>query len=70
MEETSEKTMHALINRQREAFIASRPEPLTVRRDRPGRRSLSLIGASAEVRHEPKGIIGIVAPWNSRSASP
>jgi coniferyl-aldehyde dehydrogenase len=35
---------------------------------RPERRSsmfpLGLLGARAEVRHEPKGIIGIVAPWN------
>lgn len=35
---------------------------------RPDRRSamfpLGLLGARAEVRYEPKGVIGIVAPWN------
>jgi len=108
---------------QRQAFMAARPEPLVVRRDRlrrlralleqeretladamaadfgarsreqslladvlpahnlvnyclknltrwarPERRGvmfpLGLIGARGEVRHEPKGVIGIVSPWN------
>lgn len=123
MEDTSTEAMHALLSRQRQAFIASRPEPLGARLDRlnrliallvqngealakamsddfghrskaqammgdvlpavslakycrrnlrrwakPERRTpmfpLGLIGARAEVRHEPKGVIGIVAPWN------
>lgn len=123
MNETSPKTMHALLDQQRRAFLAARPEPLGIRRRRldrliallvdhgealsaamsddfghrsrvqglmgdvlpavslakycrknlrrwarPQRRSpmfpLGLLGARAEVRHEPKGVIGIVAPWN------
>ena len=123
MEETSLTTMQALLDRQRTAFVASRPEPLLQRRERldrliallidhgaalsramsadfghrsvaqgmmgdvlpalslakysrknvsrwarPERRRpmfpLALLGARAEVRHEPKGVIGIVAPWN------
>lgn len=113
----------AILARQRDAFVAARPEPLTVRRDRlercaallkehgealaaamsadfghrsreqsligdvmpalsavrhaiahlkawarPERRPvafpLGLLGARAEVRYEPKGVVGIVAPWN------
>ena len=123
MEETSLTTMQALLDRQRTAFVASRPEPLLQRRERldrliallidhgealsramsadfgyrsvvqgmmgdvlpalslakysrknlsrwarPERRRpmfpLALLGARADVRHEPKGVIGIVAPWN------
>jgi len=116
-------SMQGILERQREAFLAARPEPLSVRRDRLnrlkalliengdalcaamsadfGNRSremslmsdvvagvglvnycqkhlaswarpekrranfpLGLLGARAEVRHEPKGVIGIVSPWN------
>lgn len=123
MEETSLTAMQALLDRQRAAFVNSRPEPLLCRRERldrlitllvehgealsramsadfghrsvvqgvmgdvlpavslakycrknlsrwtrPERRRpmfpLGLLGARAEVRHEPKGVIGIVAPWN------
>ncbi len=115
--------MEALLKRQREAFTASRPEPMSLRKDRIrramalvrehgeafaaamsadfGGRSpaqtmitdvgavvgaghdalknmdrwaktekrrvqfpLGLLGARAEVRYEPKGVIGILAPWN------
>ncbi|MCA1661530.1 MAG: aldehyde dehydrogenase family protein, partial [Novosphingobium sp.] len=115
--------MQGILERQREAFVAARPEPLSARRDRLnrlkallvengdalcaamsadfGNRSremammsdvvagvglvnycqkhlagwarpekrrsnfpLGLLGARAEVRHEPKGVIGIVSPWN------
>ena len=118
-----EDEMQALLDRQRAAFAAARPESLDVRRDRlrrliallkesqdalaaamsadfghrsreqslltdvlpavglanhclkhlrrwarPERRApmapLGLIGARAEVRHEPKGVVGIVSPWN------
>lgn len=116
-------TMSAMLHRQRAAFVAARPEPLAVRRDRlercvallkehgealaaamsadfghrsreqslladimpslsavrhalkhlkrwarPERRPvmfpLGLLGARAQVRYEPKGVVGIVAPWN------
>jgi len=119
----SVETIAALVERQRESFLATRPEPLAVRRDRlqrlrgvlqahcsaiaeavqrdfgtrsrdftrladvlpgvsmidyclknldrwarPERRktlkSLGFLGARAEVRHEPKGVVGIVSPWN------
>lgn len=115
--------MAELLRRQRAAFLAARPEPLAVRRDRlqrlkgmlqaqcnaiaeaveadfgtrsrdftrladalpsvsmidyclgnmdgwarPERRKpmlgFGLFGARAEVRFEPKGVIGIVSPWN------
>jgi coniferyl-aldehyde dehydrogenase len=115
--------LEALLARQRAAFIASRPEPLSQRKDRirraialikengeelakamsadfgsrsllqsmvtdiaatvgagkhalkhldswarPERRKvpfpLSLMGARAEVRYEPKGVVGILSPWN------
>lgn len=115
--------MNAILERQRAAFLASRPERLAVRRNRieramrlltdnaeslcnamsedfgnrstrqsmitdvagtvrfgkyclkhmedwakPSRRTLDfplpLLGAKAEVRYEPKGVIGILSPWN------
>ena len=115
--------MEALLKRQRAAFTASRPEPMSMRKDRIkraiallkdhgenlckamsadfGNRSvhqsmitdiagtigtgkhtlkhmdkwakaekrpvqfpLGLLGAKAEVRYEPKGVIGILSPWN------
>ncbi|MFN4135502.1 MAG: coniferyl aldehyde dehydrogenase [Novosphingobium sp.] len=121
--ETSRDDMAEVLHRQRTAFTAARPEPLSVRHDRlercarmmlehgeafartmnadfghrsheqsmltdimpslslirysqkrmkawarPERRHvnfpLGLLGARAEVRYEPKGVIGIVAPWN------
>jgi len=116
-------SMQGILERQREAFVAARPEPVSVRRDRLarlkalliengealcaamsadfGNRSrdmsmmsdvvagvslvnycqknlkrwtrpekrhanfpLGLLGARAEVRYEPKGVVGIVSPWN------
>lgn len=116
-------TMMATLQRQRNAFTAARPEPLTVRKDRLkriiammketgeefaraisrdfGHRSheqslmtdimpsvtaakyclkhidawartekrkpnfpLGLFGAKAELRYEPKGVVGVVSPWN------
>lgn len=116
-------SMQGILQRQREAFTAARPEPLAVRRDRlkrlkallidngealcaamsadfgnrsrdmsmmsdvvagvglanyclkhldrwarPEKRAtnfpLGLLGARSELRHEPKGVIGIVSPWN------
>ena len=116
-------TMQEVLDRQRAAFTAARPEPVSVRRDRlerlialsrergealakamsadfghrsvqqsmltdigpgvtaakyclkhlsawtrPERRSvpfpLGLLGAKAEIRHEAKGVVGIVSPWN------
>ena len=116
-------TMQDILARQRAAFVAARPEPLDVRRDRLkrlkalltensdalcaamnadfGNRSremsmisdivagiglvnyssknlakwsrpekrhtnfpLGLLGARSELRYEPKGVIGIVSPWN------
>ena len=116
-------SMQGILERQREALAAARPEPLSVRRDRlerlvalgrergeglasamsadfghrsrqqsmltdigpgvgaakyclknlarwarPERRKvpfpLGLLGAKAEVRYEPKGVVGIVSPWN------
>ena len=116
-------TMQDVLNRQRATFIAARPEPLSVRRDRLsrlkamlidngealcaamsadfGNRSremsmmsdvvagvslvnyclknlsrwsrpekrhanfpLGLLGARSELRYEPKGVVGIVSPWN------
>ncbi|WP_230206913.1 coniferyl aldehyde dehydrogenase [Novosphingobium sp. Gsoil 351] len=115
--------MHDVLSRQRAAFVAARPEALSVRRDRLkrlkavliengdalcaamsadfGNRSremsmmsdivagvgmvnyslkhldrwarsekrhanfpLGLLGARSELRYEPKGVIGIVSPWN------
>ena len=115
--------MEATLRKQRDAFTASRPEPLAVRKDRirramamvsehgeemaramaadfgnrsihqsmltdiaatvgagkhalkhidkwarPDKRKvqfpLGLLGAKAEVRYEPKGVIGILSPWN------
>lgn len=123
MNETNRTDMLAVLERQRAAFTAARPEALSVRHDRLercatmlkdhgeafakamsadfGHRSheqsmltdimpsvsivrysqkrmkrwsrpekrhvnfpLNLLGARAEVRYEPKGVIGIVAPWN------
>ncbi|MEO0033725.1 MAG: hypothetical protein RIS94_3483 [Pseudomonadota bacterium] len=123
MDVTGKGLMHDLLNRQKAAFIAARPEPLSVRDDRlkrlvaltkdkadafaramsddfghrsqqqsmltdimsslslirhsqktlrawsrPEKRKLQfplgLLGARAEVRYEPKGVIGIVSPWN------
>jgi len=123
MTETSETEMRALLDRQRAAFTAARPEGLDVRNARlerlvamlkdhgerlvkaisedfghrsheqsmvsdiaagigsvrycqkhmrkwarPEKRKvrfpLGLLGAKAEIRYEPKGVIGIVAPWN------
>ncbi|EGD58927.1 aldehyde dehydrogenase [Novosphingobium nitrogenifigens DSM 19370] len=115
--------MQAVLDAQKQAFVAARPEPLAVRHDRlerlarllkehgaalaqatsddfghrsheqsmltditpslgmvrysrkhlnrwsrPERRGvmapLGLFGARAEVRYEPKGVVGIVSPWN------
>ena len=123
MDVMGKDAMLAILERQRTAFIAARPEPLSVRNDRLercftlmkehgeafaramsadfGHRSheqsmmtdimpsvsllrycqknlkkwakpekrhvnfpLNLLGAKAEVRYEPKGVIGVVAPWN------
>ncbi|MCC6942400.1 MAG: coniferyl aldehyde dehydrogenase [Novosphingobium sp.] len=123
MDETTRDAMTAMLERQKAAFVAARPEPLAKRHDRLercarilldhgdalakamsadfGHRSheqsmltdvmpalslvrysqkrmkawskpekrhvnfpLGLLGAKAEVRYEPKGVIGIVAPWN------
>jgi coniferyl-aldehyde dehydrogenase len=123
MAEDRKADLEALLNTQRDAFTAARPEPLSIRRDRVeramallrehgeelcramsadfGNRSphqsmitdiagtigfgryclkhidkwskpekrmvqfpLGLLGAKAELRFEPKGVIGILAPWN------
>ncbi len=123
MAENRTNELHALLQKQRSAFTAARPELLSVRRDRIeramallkehgeelcqamsadfGNRSphqsmitdiagtigfgryclkhlsqwsrtekrkvqfpLGLLGAKAELRYEPKGVIGILAPWN------
>ena len=123
MSETAPQTLDRILETQRRAFVAARPEPLSVRRDRikraisilsehgeslaeamnsdfgsrsfegsmmtdivstigfgkyclknmehwaaPDKRSvrfpLGLMGAKAEVRYEPKGVIGIMSPWN------
>ena len=123
MSETAPQTLDRILETQRRAFVAARPEPLSVRRDRIkraisilsehgeslaeamnsdfGSRSfegsmmpdivstigfgkyclknmehwaaadkrsvrfpLGLMGAKAEVRYEPKGVIGIMSPWN------
>ena len=123
MSETAPQTLQRILESQRRAFTAARPEPLSVRRDRikraisilsehgeslaeamnadfgsrshegsmmtdivstigfgkyclknmdhwaaPDKRSvrfpLGLMGAKAEVRYEPKGVIGIMSPWN------
>lgn len=123
MVETAKDAMLALLDRQKAAFVAARPEPLSVRHDRlerlaalaldnadalaramsedfghrshqqslltdimpsvglirhsqktmkgwsrPEKRKvnfpLGLLGAKAEVRYEPKGVVGIVSPWN------
>ena len=123
MKTTDTAAMQRLLDSQRDAFTAARPEPLDTRRDRLkrliallvdrgedlsramsrdfGHRSheqsmmtdimpsvtfakyclkhldrwartekrspnfpLSLFGAKAELRYEPKGVIGIVSPWN------
>jgi coniferyl-aldehyde dehydrogenase len=120
---TDQATMQQVLDLQRAAFTAARPEPIAVRKDRirrliamlkdhgadfaramsrdfghrsheqslmtdimpsvtaakyclkhidrwarPERRSpnfpLGLLGARAELRYEPKGVIGIVSPWN------
>lgn len=120
---TDSAAMAAILGKQRAAFTAARPEPLSVRKDRLkrviammketgeefaramsrdfGHRSheqslmtdimpsvgaakyclkhidkwsrserrtpnfpLGLFGAKAELRYEPKGVIGIVSPWN------
>ena len=123
MSDTPPQTLERILESQRRAFTAARPEPLTIRRDRikramsilsqhgeslaeamnadfgsrsfegsmmtdivstigfgkyclknmdhwaaPDKRSvrfpLGLMGAKAEVRYEPKGVIGIMSPWN------
>jgi|TARA_R100000049_G_C1949552_1_gene96400 coniferyl-aldehyde dehydrogenase len=123
MTDTPPQTLERILESQRRAFTAARPEPLSVRRDRikramsilsqhgeslaeamnadfgsrsfegsmmtdivstigfgkyclknmdhwaaPDKRSvrfpLGLMGAKAEVRYEPKGVIGIMSPWN------
>ncbi|WP_126174938.1 coniferyl aldehyde dehydrogenase [Tsuneonella rigui] len=123
MADNRKAELTALLEKQRAAFTAARPEPLDVRRDRIeramallkehgeelcramsadfGNRSphqsmitdiagtvgfgryclkhlgqwsksekrkvqfpLGLLGAKAELRYEPKGVIGILAPWN------
>ena len=123
MAEDRSGELTALLEKQRKAFTAARPEPLSVRRDRIeraitllkehgdelcramsadfGNRSvqqsmitdiagtvgfgryclknldrwsksekrkvqfpLGLLGAKAELRYEPKGVIGILSPWN------
>lgn len=123
MSDTAPQTLERILESQRRAFTAARPEPLSVRRDRikraisilsehgeslaeamnsdfgsrsfegsmmtdivstigfgkyclknmehwaaPDKRSvrfpLGLMGAKAEVRYEPKGVIGIMSPWN------
>ena len=123
MSETAPQTLERILETQRRAFTAARPEPLSVRRDRikramsilsqhgeslaeamnadfgsrsfegsmmtdivstigfgkyclknmdhwaaPDKRSvrfpLGLMGAKAEVRYDPKGVIGIMSPWN------
>ena len=123
MSDTAPQTLQRVLESQRRAFTAARPEPLSVRRDRikramsilsqhgeslaeamnadfgsrsfegsmmtdivstiglgkyclknmehwaaPDKRSvrfpLGLMGAKAEVRYEPKGVIGIMSPWN------
>ena len=115
--------LEGMLERQRQAFVDARPEPLSIRKDRikramtllrengerftkalnadfgnrspaqsmitdiattvkfgtyclkhidgwtkPDRRSvqfpLGLLGAKAEVRYEPKGVVGILSPWN------
>tara|TARA_B100000678_G_scaffold248628_1_gene222530 strand:- start:2839 stop:4269 length:1431 start_codon:yes stop_codon:yes gene_type:complete len=123
MSNTAPQTLDRILETQRTAFTASRPEALSVRRDRikramailsergkslaeamnadfgsrsyegsmmtdivstigfgkyclknldhwaaPDKRSvrfpLGLMGAKAEVRYEPKGVVGIMSPWN------
>ena len=123
MSDTPPQTLERILESQRRAFTAARPEPLSIRRDRikramsilsqhgeslaeamnadfgsrsfegsmmtdivstigfgkyclknmdhwaaPDKRSvrfpLGLMGAKAEVRYEPKGVIGIMSPWN------
>ena len=123
MSETAPQTLERILESQRRAFTAARPEALSVRRDRikramsilsqhgeslaeamnadfgsrsfegsmmtdivstigfgkyclknmdhwaaPDKRSvrfpLGLMGAKAEVRYDPKGVIGIMSPWN------
>ena len=123
MSDTPPQTLERILQSQRRAFTAARPEPLSIRRDRikramsilsqhgeslaeamnadfgsrsfegsmmtdivstigfgkyclknmdhwaaPDKRSvrfpLGLMGAKAEVRYEPKGVIGIMSPWN------
>ncbi len=123
MSETAPQSLERILETQRRAFTAARPEPLSIRRDRikramsilshhgeslaeamnadfgsrsfegsmmtdivstigfgkyclknmdhwaaPDKRSvrfpLGLMGAKAEVRYEPKGVIGIMSPWN------
>jgi len=123
MSETAPQTLERILETQRRAFTAARPEPLSIRRDRikramsilsqhgeslaeamnadfgsrsfegsmmtdivstigfgkyclknmdhwaaPDKRSvrfpLGLMGAKAEVRYDPKGVIGIMSPWN------
>ena len=123
MSDTPPQTLERILESQRRAFTAARPEPLSIRRDRikramsilsqhgeslaeamnadfgsrsfegsmmtdivstigfgkyclknmdhwaaPDKRSvrfpLGLMGAKAEVRYEPKGVIGVMSPWN------
>ncbi|MDZ4277322.1 MAG: aldehyde dehydrogenase family protein, partial [Erythrobacter sp.] len=123
MADDRREDLEALLTRQRAAFTASRPEPMSQRKDRirraialvkdhgdefakamsadfgnrsyaqsmltdvaatvaagndalkhmdkwakPDKRKvqfpLGLLGARAEVRYEPKGVIGILSPWN------
>ena len=123
MTEQTVDAMQSLLQRQREAFVAARPEPLDARKDRikraiallvdhkddfakamsadfgnrsmeqslitdvaasvgfghyclknldhwakPDKRKarfpMGLLGAGAEVRYEPKGVVGILSAWN------
>ena len=123
MADDRKNELEATLKKQRDAFTAARPEPVSVRKDRIkramamvtdrgdelaramaadfGNRSvhqsmltdiaatvgagkhalkhidswsktekrkvqfpLGLLGAKAEVRYEPKGVIGILSPWN------
>ena len=123
MAEDKKAQMEAVLHKQRAAFTAARPEPMSARRDRiqraiallvdhgeelaramsadfgnrsheasmltditgtigfgkyclknmekwakPEKRSvrfpLGLLGAKAELRYEPKGVVGILSPWN------
>ena len=123
MSDAASQSLEGILENQKKAFTAARPEPLSQRRDRikraisilsehgeslaeamnsdfgsrsyegsmmtdivstigfgkyclknldhwaaPDKRSvrfpLGLMGAKAEVRYEPKGVVGIMSPWN------